>query len=991
VSYFGNHSRSLRLPFQADAQGIRRAQLGACFAIGAHFSVRSNEQEPCLIVLPTGTGKTAVMTLTPFLLPATLNGPVRRVLVLTPSKIVRRQVAQEFKSLKTLRAAKLIRKNMIPPKVGEVEGFRSSTEKWNELRDLDVAVAIPNSVSAHLDNVTDPPDDLFDVILVDEAHHSPARTWKHVINAFPHARKVFFTATPYRRDRKEIAAALVYTYPLQHALEDGVYQPIDFVPVVPGEGDDSDAALSEAAKQIVEHERAAGRTARIIIRTDVIDEAERLKALYEAQGLLIDTIHSKKSFKVVEEIVESVGAGNLDGIAAVGMLGEGFDLPELKIAVVHSPHKSLASTLQFAGRISRNAPERYGAPKFVAIPKAVNDLTSELFVEDPDWAKLIPELADAAIEGEREFRHFLGNLRKLERTAETISLYGVRPYLSATFHVAKDGVNLSAPLELRGVSVLAHRVTDENNFAVIVTGQTTEPRWSPGGELYYSEYGLFVYYYDATNKLLVENGTDDTLAESIRSALVVGEHAVVPKGKLSGVLSRGEKIVYQQLGLGKTGAAGDNVAAYKTLYGARINGAVQSTDGRVSSPNHVLAKVDGVTTVGFSGSGSVWSTRRVTLDEFFTWAQLTTQAVGESDGILSLPGLPSDFKTFPVERLEAEIIAAEFESRVFDLNATLCHPDGNNVSLLDIDLAPRRLGEHQAEVELKDEYGRVLATATYDCRAQKPFGVASSGGHTVVVDRPGSYPQKISLAAFLEKYPLTLFLADGSTIYNNELKPLPDTYEDLPDDHYVEHALMWENCAIGKEFWSDGEDRSGHDGELSVQESTVEHFKQEFSTAWLLVDHGSPELADVIAILPDALRPELHLFHCKGAKGKPRRQVDDLYEVVGQAVKSSRWVRRNTLMDELQRRLADRAHVAHGDEAALNTFLTQAEPGDFAYFVHTVHPGLNTHGRKDNDTDACTRLLLSTQMWLQQQEVSFRVLAWNRPDGAARWRRGPDA
>lgn len=176
-----------------------------------------------------------------------------------------------------------------------------------------------------------------------------------------------------------------------------------------------------------------------------------------------------------------------------------------------------------------------------------------------------------------------------------------------------------------------------------------------------------------------------------------------------------------------------------------------------------------------------------------------------------------------------------------------------------------------------------------------------------------------------------------------------------------------------------------------LQESTVEHLKELFPEAWLLIDHGAPELADVIAILPDAVRPELHLLHCKGAKGKPRRQVEDLYEVVGQAVKSSRWVRRDTLMHELQRRLAGGAYVAYGDGTTLEAFLTRAGPSDFAYFVHAVHPGLNAFGRKDHDTDACTRLLLSTQMWLQQQEINFRVLAWNRPDGAARWQRRPDA
>lgn len=42
----------------------------------------------------------------------------------------------------------------------------------------------------------------------------------------------------------------------------------------------------------------------------------------------------------------------------VDMLGEGFDFPNLKIAAIHEPHKSLASTLQFIGRFARTNAEK---------------------------------------------------------------------------------------------------------------------------------------------------------------------------------------------------------------------------------------------------------------------------------------------------------------------------------------------------------------------------------------------------------------------------------------------------------------------------------------------------------------------------------------------------------------------------------------------------------------------------------------------------------
>src|SRR5215210_2846682 len=47
-------------------------------------------------------------------------------------------------------------------------------------------------------------------------------------------------------------------------------------------------------------------------------------------------------------------------VICVEMLGEGFDMPELKIAAIHDSQKSLGVTLQFVGRFSRNMPGHLG-------------------------------------------------------------------------------------------------------------------------------------------------------------------------------------------------------------------------------------------------------------------------------------------------------------------------------------------------------------------------------------------------------------------------------------------------------------------------------------------------------------------------------------------------------------------------------------------------------------------------------------------------------
>src|SRR5699024_9209115 len=63
-------------------------------------------------------------------------------------------------------------------------------------------------------------------------------------------------------------------------------------------------------------------------------------------------------------------------IVCVDMLGEGFDLPELKVAAFHDIRKSLPITLQFAGRFTRTSRDAYlGKASFIAnlYQKNLND------------------------------------------------------------------------------------------------------------------------------------------------------------------------------------------------------------------------------------------------------------------------------------------------------------------------------------------------------------------------------------------------------------------------------------------------------------------------------------------------------------------------------------------------------------------------------------------------------------------------------------------
>ena len=95
MAYFADHYNQFSFPRAEDDQpGFRDAQLGAIHSLAGHFAAR---HEPALISMPTGSGKSAVLMASAFLLRS------ERVLVLTPSRLVREQLAEEFRTLATLK------------------------------------------------------------------------------------------------------------------------------------------------------------------------------------------------------------------------------------------------------------------------------------------------------------------------------------------------------------------------------------------------------------------------------------------------------------------------------------------------------------------------------------------------------------------------------------------------------------------------------------------------------------------------------------------------------------------------------------------------------------------------------------------------------------------------------------------------------------------------------------------------------------------------
>ena len=149
MSYFADHYPEFSWPL--GDPGFRDAQMAAIQSVAGHFFT---SEEPAIVVMPTGAGKTIVATALAFALRA------KRVLVLTPSRLVREQIAEKFSTLVDLQAIGALPIMIAKPTVKTIAQRIQHAADWEQMRDADVVVATVSSVSGLRNAVPDAPADL---------------------------------------------------------------------------------------------------------------------------------------------------------------------------------------------------------------------------------------------------------------------------------------------------------------------------------------------------------------------------------------------------------------------------------------------------------------------------------------------------------------------------------------------------------------------------------------------------------------------------------------------------------------------------------------------------------------------------------------------------------------------------------------------------------------------------------------------------------------
>jgi len=336
--------------------------------------------EIALTVMPTGSGKTGVICCLPYFLGASKDFSFRKpVLVIAPNLEIASQLEGQTLPSKNSDANFLCSRELISPDLTEdritdalpngvkIEETKELLTNPKYLTQKDVIIANAQKFLRGKWE-TALPDDLVQMVIVDEAHHFPAPTWLRIIDKFKnHALVAFFTATPFRTDQKPVVdCEPAYRLPLEVARAQGIIRRTDFDEI----NDYAEVRvgdLSEVYKLVLKRvweKQEEKKTTQplpnniphmaMAIARDTV-EANEVQDLWntlfgdETAIAYYYQLPTKERLKRMQRLKDN----KVRLVVVVDMLKEGFDHPPISIAAILTNISSPVKFTQFIGRAQR--------------------------------------------------------------------------------------------------------------------------------------------------------------------------------------------------------------------------------------------------------------------------------------------------------------------------------------------------------------------------------------------------------------------------------------------------------------------------------------------------------------------------------------------------------------------------------------------------------------------------------------------------------------
>lgn len=254
------------------------------------------------------------------------------------------------------------------------------------------------TLTRHIENIPEPR-----LIIVDEGHRALAKSYQKILNKFPKAIVLLFTATPHRTGRQQldqIADDIIVGQSIYELTEKGFLAPFRYFQP-PGDfdskllkrgstGDFTNDSMQEAMStkifgHIVKQYKKIASGMQAVVYTYSIDSAIKIAAEFNSEGISAVEIDGTTSKEKRAVAVRKFREQEIRILVNVNLFTEGVDLPNVDCVIMARPTASLALYLQFSMRCLNPRPGKTA----IIIDHANNFKTFGYPDDDRDWKQAI--------------------------------------------------------------------------------------------------------------------------------------------------------------------------------------------------------------------------------------------------------------------------------------------------------------------------------------------------------------------------------------------------------------------------------------------------------------------------------------------------------------------------------------------------------------------------------------------------------------------------
>lgn len=300
-----------------------------------------------LLVLPTGCGKTVVF-----------------------AKVTEDCVRQGKRVLILAHRGELL--SQAADKLSKVTGLGCATEKAEESCLGSWFRVTVGSVQTMMreKRLSRFPEDYFDTIIIDEAHHCISESYQKVLQHFPEAKVLGVTATPDRGDMRnlgQVFESLAYEYTLPKAIKEGYLSPIkaltlplklDLSGVGIQAGDFKSQELATALDpylyQIADEMVNYCMDRKTVVFLPLVKTSQKFRDILNERGFRAAEVNGESKDR--SEVLEAFDRGDYNVLCNSMLLTEGWDCPSVDCVVVLRPTKVRSLYSQMVGRGTRLSP-----------------------------------------------------------------------------------------------------------------------------------------------------------------------------------------------------------------------------------------------------------------------------------------------------------------------------------------------------------------------------------------------------------------------------------------------------------------------------------------------------------------------------------------------------------------------------------------------------------------------------------------------------------